>query len=414
MEKSPNTYVGPVAPPERIQVLDILRGLALFGIIAANMRAFNTPMPAYFDVSLMWNQGLDRVVQALINTFISGKFITLFSFLFGIGFAVQVGRAEAKGARPGSFYPRRLLILMLLGLAHGFLLWSGDILAPYALYGFLLLLFRKRRQKTVLIWAAACYVWPLFMSLLLLAATSAGVRMPMPPPATPADLERTIAAYSTGSYAQMFSERLKELAMLWAGVVFYYPRVFGIFLLGLYTWRSGVIQNLSAHVPRLRAWRLWGLVIGLAGNAVWVTIYQIWHLNPFKPSPLGVIADLASGAGVPALSLCYASTVALLALRSDWVKRLEPFAAVGRTALSNYLMQTVLCTTLYNNWGFGLYGAVGPALGLVPTVLIYGCQVVLSQWWVRRFLFGPMEWFWRTLTYGRRQPMLVTVEPVSA
>jgi uncharacterized protein len=133
-----------------------------------------------------------------------------------------------------------------------------------------------------------------------------------------------------------------------------------------------------------------------------VAIAEIWHPNPVKPGLLAYAHGIVAGVGMPALSLAYASTVALLFLRPEWVPRLRPFAAVGRTALSNYLMQTVICTTLYYGYGFGLYGSVGPLLGLVPTVVIYSAQVLMSVWWTRRFAYGPMEWIWRTLTYGRQ------------
>jgi uncharacterized protein len=132
-----------------------------------------------------------------------------------------------------------------------------------------------------------------------------------------------------------------------------------------------------------------------------VAIAEIWHPDPTAPTPLGFAQQVIGGVGIPALSLSYASAVALLWQRRQWMPRLRPFGAVGRTALTNYLMQTVACTLLYYGYGLGLYGKVGPLLGLVPTFAIYGSQVAASAWWTRRFAFGPMEWIWRTLTYGR-------------
>lgn len=391
----------PVSRTERIELLDILRGAALFGIIAANMRGFNSPMAAYFDHSVMWTGTADKIAQGFIDLFISGKFITLFSFLFGIGFAVQMDRASARGISPRSFYLRRLTVLLLMGLAHAFLLWWGDILAPYALMGFLLYLFRNRSQKAVLRWSAALYCWPLLTFGAMLAATAAGVPIPMPPRATPETLQRVVEIYANGTYAQIFQERLKEMVFNVAGIVFFYPRILGIFLFGMWFWRTGIIHNIAAHASLLKRCVAWGLAIGLAGNAAFVAISEIYHPDPMAPSGLSYLLNVLGSFGIPALSLAYASTLALLYGDPVWRSRLLPFAAVGRTALTNYLLQTVICTTIFNSWGFALFGKVGPPLGLVLTVIIYAAQIPLSIWWLRGHTFGPMEWLWRALTYGR-------------
>ncbi len=394
-----------------MEVLDVLRGLALFGIIAANMRAFSAPLAAYFNLSLMWNDPWNRNVQDVLGVFVLTKFITLFSFLFGIGFAIQMSRAKDKGVSPGKHYARRLLVLFLLGMAHGFLLWSGDILAPYALMGAILYLFRKRTQKTVLIWSVALFMWPFVPSALMLLAQMAGAPVQGPPQPDAQQLQRIVQVFSQGTYAEIFSERLKELAFLWMGIVAFYPRFLGVFLFGLYCWRSGLIENLSAHAGLLRKLRLAGLAVGLPLSVTGVVMVRALDLVAFSPSVPGFIAELATGLGTPFLSLFYASSVALLMFDEKWRKRLHGFAAVGRTALSNYLLQSILCTLLFYSWGFGLYGKAGPAWGLVPTFSIYFVQVLLSIWWVRRFRFGPVEWVWRTLTYARRQPMRLAPRP---
>jgi uncharacterized protein len=396
--------IGPVQPAERIQVLDVLRGMALFGIIASNMRGFNGPLAAYFDHSLMWQEPANRVTQILIDLFISGKFITLFSFLFGIGFAVMMDRAQARGLASQRFYLRRLGVLLLMGILHMYLIWWGDILMPYALMGFLLYLFRRKSQKTILIWSLAMYAWPWLTGGAFLIASAAGAPVPQPPPATPAEIQRLIQVYSTGAYAEIFSERLKDNIAGLFFILFYSPRLLGIFLFGLWVYRQGIVRNLAAHRELLKRCQWWGLAVGLALNGVVVAIAEIWHPDPMGATPLGYAHQFVGGLGIPVLSLFYASTVALLFQREHWATRLRPFGAVGRLALTNYLMQSVICTTLYYSYGFGLYGKVGPLAGLAPTVLIYAAQVVFSVWWVERFAFGPMEWVWRKLTYGRMRP----------
>ncbi len=163
----------PVALSERILFIDVLRGMALFGILAANMRAFFAPLDVYGSIQVLFHSRADILAQAFIDTFIQGKFITIFSFLFGMGFAIQMTRAEARGVRFLGFYPRRLVALAIFGLIHGILIWAGDILLTYALSGAILLVFRKREQKTLLWWAGSLFALPFVVSSIFLVCISA-------------------------------------------------------------------------------------------------------------------------------------------------------------------------------------------------------------------------------------------------
>ncbi len=396
----------PVSAGERIEVLDVLRGAALFGIIAANMRGFSGPLPAYFDHTLMWTDTTSRIAQAFVDFFIQGKFITLFAFMFGIGFAIQMERADRSGVESRAFYVRRLAILLVLGLLHFLLIWWGDILAPYALMGFLLMLFRKRSQKTLLIWSAVLYAWPLLLSAVMMALRSAGVQIPSPPATTPEELQRIIGVYGTGSYAEIVTQNFKSLPFMGFGLVFFYPRVLGIFLFGLWVWRQGIIRDLPSKADLLRRCQKHGLWIGVLFNALAMALNEIFHPAPMTPSVMGWVIGLSIAIGLPAGSLFYASTLALLWQKAQWREWLRPFGAVGRMALSNYLLQSLVCTTIYYSWGGGLYGRVNPLVGLLPTVGIYSAQLALSAWWLQHFASGPMEWLWRRLTYAT--PTLVS------
>ena len=390
----------PVAAGERIEVLDALRGAALFGIIAANMRGFSGPLAAYFDHTLMWTDAVSRVAQAFVDIFIQGKFITLFAFMFGIGFAIQMERADRSGVTSRMFYVRRLAILLLFGILHFILIWWGDILAPYAILGFALMLFRNRSQKALLRWSALLVLYPLILATLLLALHSAGVEIPEPPPTTSEELQRIIGVYASGTYGEIVMQNLKELGFMAFGLIFFYPRVLGVFLFGLWVWRAGIIRELPSKTALLRRCQKYGLWIGLLFNAIAVGINEVFHPDPLTPSALGLLVNAAFTIGVPAGSLFYATTVALLWEKLQWRARLRPFAAVGKMALTNYLLQSIVCTTLFYSWGLALYGRVNPLIGFVPTVLIYIVQVIFSVWWLRRFAMGPMEWLWRRLTYG--------------
>jgi uncharacterized protein len=196
------------------------------------------------------------------------------------------------------------------------------------------------------------------------------------------------------------------------GLIFFYPRILGIFLFGLWVWREGIVRDLPSRTNILRRCQKHGLWVAVLFNAIAVALSEIFHPDPMTPSVLGLMIVLAVSIGLPAGSLFYASTLALLWQTVNWRARLRPFAAVGRMALSNYLLQSLVCTTLFYSWGFRLYGRVGPLMGFIPTIVIYSAQVALSVWWLRHFTSGPMEWLWRRLTYGTPRPLRVAqVQP---
>jgi uncharacterized protein len=393
--------MAPVSAHERIDALDVLRGAALLGILTANMRGFNGPFAAYFDHSLMWTDPVSRAAQGFVDLFVSGKFITLFAFMFGLGFAIQMERAQTRGIESIRFYVNRLTALLLFGVVHSLFIWWGDILLPYAVMGFGLLLFRNSSQETVMRWAISFYLYPTVVAGLMLAVQLAGLPMQLPEPTTPAELQRIIGVYAGGSYASIVGQNLAEVAFSLVAIVFFYPRILGIFLFGLWVWRAGIIRDLSSRTSMLRRCQIHGLWVGLVFNAATVAVTEIYHPNPMVPSTAGFVANLTGSIGVPAGSLFYASTLALLWQSDAWRRRLAPFGAVGRTALTNYLLQSVVCTTLFYSWGGALYGTVSPLTGLVITLPIYAAQVVLSVLYLKRFRTGPMEWLWRRLTYGR-------------
>jgi uncharacterized protein len=391
--------IGPVPADERITVIDCLRGAALFGIIVSNMRGFGAPFLAYFQPHLMWTWLPDRITQALLDWLVTGKFITLFAALFGVGFAIQMERAAASH-RGIAFYARRMAVLLVIGLLHSFLLWWGDILTSYAICGFLLMLFRKRSQRTVLWWGHIMYWLLPAMFWGFYVASRFGVNVPGLPETTAEDLQKTVQVYAHGSFAEIFSTRAGEWMSANAFVIIL-THILGIFLFGLYLWRQGYLRYPVEHMDWWRNAQRIGLPIGLAGNGLAVVIEAMFHPNPMKPSLMMAGLFTLQSFAMPALSLFYAATVVLLWQDPVWQKRLQPFSFVGRMALTNYLLQSVVCTTIFYSYGLGLYGRVGPFYCLWLAVLIYGLQIPFSQWWLSGHRYGPMEWVWRRLTYGR-------------
>ncbi len=409
----PTPVMGPTRPRDRIEVLDILRGFALFGILLVNMRVFSGPGELSTQ---LFTGSADRVASGLIEFFAQQKFLSLFTFLFGLGFALQMGRAKARGARFAPIYCRRLLGLLLIGVLHGFFLADVDTLQAYVLVGFLLLFFRHRSPRTILITAFVCLLIPigrdaveLKLREIHLANPQAAEEMRREDADRAAARRARLEAYAKGTYGEIVVHRAK----FWKRVYFsldFYPSWLGeefvMFLLGLYVGRRRIFENLSVHLPFIRKILWWVLGLGLLCTAVSYAMSQLTDpALPYLTRPLG---SLLWAVGAPALSFFYASILLLLAQRQIWKPRLYPLATAGRMALTNYLLQSVICTTIFYSYGLGLYGQVGPAAGVSLTVLIFVTQIMLSVWWMRRFRFGPVEWLWRTLTYGKLQPMRVS------
>jgi uncharacterized protein len=402
--------IGPVRRQERIEVIDILRGVAILGILVVNMGLFSLPedLPAHE----LWPNIIDRAVETLILFFAQEKFKTLFSFLFGLGLAVQMIRAEARGARFLPLYLRRLFVLFLIGIAHFVLLWDGDILHNYAVDALILLLFRHRSFKTLLVWASIFLCVPLlhfgFTTYCSINREANPLVKNWIAVEDPAEVQKTIdenrRLYSRGTYVEMIKSRASDLpADTLPGIDDAY--ILSIFLLGLYAGRRGIFHDVPSHLPLIRRVQRWGLMIGVAGNAA------VAVGGSFDPSPTSVLQNVGRMCLVfaaPAMSFFYASTIILLTQSEAWRQRLAPLAAVGRMALSNYLFQSLICTIIFYSYGLALFCKVRPSLGLLLTIIIFLIQIPLSVWWLRRFQFGPVEWLWRSLTYWQCQPMRVS------
>jgi uncharacterized protein len=403
---------GPVSLSERIVFIDVLRGMALFGILAANMRAFFAPLDSYMEVGVLYHSRADVLAQAFIDAFIQGKFISIFSFLFGMGFAIQMSRAEARGARFMGFYPRRLLALALFGLIHGILIWAGDILLTYALSGAILLLFRKRQQKTLLWWAGGLFVTPIVVSTTFLFIYFSRYHRPWMDPKPPdvKHLHEVINIYAHGTVRQILAQNWVEWKRELPTEVFAIYAV-GLFLLGMWVWRAGIVQRLEEHRPVLKRVCSWCIPLGLV-MSIYVAVVKA-VIPSGTVSLWGWLSGVLWLPGSHILAAGYVSGLALIFLREDWRRFLLPFAAVGRMALTDYVMQSVLCTLFFYHYTTGLFGRIGPAIGLVPTVILYGAQVIFSNWWLKRYRFGPLEWLWRGMTYGKF-PSMRRGEPVPA
>jgi uncharacterized protein len=389
----------PVRSRERIEVVDILRGFSILGILLVNMLAF-----AGYAAPFPEMESVNRAAVWLIKFVAQAKFYTLFSFLFGWGMAIQMERAASRDTRFVLLYVRRLLVLLLIGLVHAIFIWDGDILVTYALLGFPLLFFRKRSDKTLLVAAIICILVPVLIST---PGPAAALREALAR-ATDDYLQamlvgRSANVYAEASYLEITLHRLKSSRFGYSQFIYWATHIFGMFLLGLYVGRRKILHNIPEHLPLFRKVMWGGLIVGLACNLVFVSV----SASPSRvPSAYYDLATRgARTIGGPALCLFYISAIVLLVQRKTWQERLAPLAAMGRMALSNYLFQSLVCTLIFYGYGLGLYGNLGPAITLILTIIIYRVQIGLSDWWLGRYRFGPAEWLWRSLTYGKFQPL---------
>ncbi|WP_187107853.1 DUF418 domain-containing protein [Sphingomonas xanthus] len=399
----------PIPTDERSALLDSLRGYALLGILVANMMVFSgwifLPEATRTGLPLA---GFDSASELLIEWLVVGKFYSIFSLLFGIGFAIQIGRFEARGEGVGR-YARRLFYLFLIGLAHIYLLWLGDIVALYAAMGAVLLLFRKVSNRALLGWAVLLWLVP--------AAWSAMIHLGGIDPAAPlaakafamiraasGDLGRgPMALFASPDIAAHLRAHPGEALLRLSDLVYQmrFTKVLGMFLLGLWIGRRAIYANLAQYRPLLVRTAKFGLGIGLPLSAA----RAILSLTMGNDRLLNVAAECAYVVGTPTLALGYAALFALLWDRPTRGAWLEWSAPAGRMALTNYLMQTILQSIIFYGWGFGLIGKIGLVIVIPMSLALFALQVAYSRWWLARFRFGPVEWLWRSLTYGRAQPM---------
>jgi uncharacterized protein len=400
----------PVRTAERIPEIDLLRGFALLGILVANMPFFSFPITAQITGTLRGATSLDRAADLLVYGLAIGKFYPLFSFLFGVGMGLQILRMSQRGEPPQRLLLRRQLALMVIGLAHALLLWSVDILFLYALVGLVALLCRNLSDKTLRTAIVALYGIPIFFGVasLILAFAVLGTAVP-PESEAPfgflAGLEqRALATYRDGTWIQIFVWRAVEwLIVLGINLSTVGLQILALFLLGMYCARKGFFTRLQFYRRFLRTTLIAGLAAGLPANLFmgWAELQHGTLWPSFASTLMPVIG--------PLLTAGYVSGLILLAQLPRMRRWLRPLMDAGRMALTNYLMQSLVCTFLFYSYGFALYGSVGAAAGLALSVAIWLLQLPLSSWWFSRFQFGPMEWLWRKLTYGRTPAMKRTV-----
>ncbi|WP_342492058.1 DUF418 domain-containing protein [Bacillus sp. FSL M7-0003] len=377
----------PMSLRERVHFLDIVRGFALMGIILVN----------YFlivDSAKGFDMLSNDVFHNVVNWFASGKFITLFSFLFGVGFMIFMDRAAQKVDSPNKLFARRLTILLGFGLLHLTFVWIGDILAYYAVAGFLLLFFYKRTAKTIGYWLITLFViqllTPFFTKLLNTVSSGSSGKPDF------ADFE--LISHNSLTYLASIGDRWTDMVTMASSSFSTVYSMFFMFLLGVYFVKMEFFKNMEAKKAIWnRIWVIFAIAFLITQGSTIIAA-----VNPFENTLWVNIASALEQNGGLTGSMFYMSTLAMLFLHVPQLRgALMVFTKVGRMSLTCYLLHSIIGTMLFLKYGAGLADHLQPAGTFMIGLGVYVFLVLFSTLWLKRFKYGPMEFIWRQLTYGK-------------
>ncbi|WP_163537102.1 DUF418 domain-containing protein [Gracilibacillus sp. YIM 98692] len=377
--------VRPFSNHQRLPWIDAARGFAIFGIFMVNLPAFHGPYFLYGNGQNYWGTGDAGIWQIIIDIFFQASFYSLFSFLFGFGIQIIYENAKNKLAKPRRLLVRRLLLLLLFGCIHAFLIWYGDILITYSLIGLILLLFIHCENKTLWTWSLCLLLIPmsLFTGLMYLARDfidTTNVEL----------IERAYQHYGGGGWGEILRQNMTD--WLFANNVFAFilmiANILPIFLIGMLFARNKWLHDIKDHQNILK--RVW--LITLIG-------FVLFKVGPYfigNPLWLTIPQDMIGGT---MSAIFYMLTIALTYSYISVIFRL--FSYVGKMALTNYILQSIIGVLLFYSVGLGWYGSLTPFETIAIAFVVFPLQIIWSYVWLRKWRRGPLEWLWRKGTYGR-------------
>ena len=384
----PGSIAAPVAPRDRIEAIDAVRGVALFGVLIVNLvtefrvSIFQQLLPGPSGV------GSDFMVERVVALGFQSKAFCLFALLFGVGLAIQFERLSVAG-RPLYWLARRLAALLGFGVIHLLFIWNGDILTEYALAGFAVLPFVLLPARALLLAAL------LFLTAYAAAPALYSIGWPSAA-ALRAHVASANQVYSTGTLAEIWQFSLGELPWLLKLHLGVFLRTLALFVLGMFLWKAGIL----GRQRDFRSETLIAAIMGIALGAV-LTAAEVNDALDGLGAAAQALADLAP----VLLALGYGAALLSLAELSATRRVLSAFAPLGRMAFTNYVLQSVILGFIFFGYGLGQFGRMGAAAAFALGTGVYAGQLAFSRWWLRRYRFGPIEWLWRTLMYGGAQPI---------
>jgi len=407
----------PVQSAERIHLIDALRGIAILGIFIANLSVGFS----FYDASLPntgpWFHPWDKQTVFFEHLLIEGKFYSIFSLLFGWGLAIQLKRSELKGLTPVSFVRRRLLFMFLLGLAHLLLLWTGDIVAFYALVGFMFLWIRKWKDRTLFITAIILLLSPILLYYLkmkfdwmmapagILYETGEKIDIHV---SGIGGFEEFVKKLKYGNYIDHLQTLLSGVFYRFGDLVFQsrIPKVLGMFVLGYLLGKDDRYKQIIGNTRLLWSIAITGLLLGLPCNYMLAR-----YMEEGKYYSLGIeglYQSLVYAFGVAPLALAYVALFFLAARTKAGKKCVTILQPVGKMAFSNYIIHSLVGCFVFYGFGFAMLREVGPVYTTILAFLVFIGQIIFSTLWLKYFNYGPVEWLWRSGTYGKWQKIQST------
>lgn len=398
----------PTSLNERITSIDLLRGIAVLGILIMNIQHFSMIPSAYGNPTTFGDlSGINKWVWILSHAIASEKFMTIFSILFGAGILLFAERAFQKGRKVSAFHYRRMMWLFVFGMLHAYLLWHGDILVNYSLCGMFVFLFRKKSTKSLLILASVFFAIPL-----LLFAMS-GLTIPMWPQesfnevlkgwAPNAEKIASDIAAMQGGWIEQMGTRVKGAIAMQTGVFFFYSfwRVTAMMLLGmaLFKWKILSAEKSTKFYTRML---FIGLPLGYALIAfgVYENFLHNWSMQYSM-----FFGNMCNYVGSIGVAFGYIALIMLISKSVKYSRFKSTFSAVGKMAFTNYILMSFLGMFIFYGNGFGLFGQVERKIQVLIVIAIWIFLILVSNIWLKKFRFGPLEWFWRVLTYWKIQPI---------
>jgi len=381
----------PTGVNERVISIDVMRGFALLGIFVVNMLFFHTPY-IYVNPYTWYQNPSDYETFKMIDIFVQGSVYPLFSMLFGYGLAMQFMKSEANGSTFSKFAVRRLTVLLLIGCIHAFLIWAGDILITYALAGFVLLLMIKLKPVWLFVISVALFLIPngLLNGLVYLSSLIDEDSMIMYTGIQ--ELEASILAYGSGTWIDIFWQRLAD---------WWYMSGYGFIVISmLFTIVPFLLLGAAAAkwklIERVRELKVYWIITVLVTLIAGTTIKRLPYLLEANLLTMS-IQDTFGG---PLQAIAYGGIIALVCTIPIAAKILSPIAKVGRMSMTTYLLQSIIATTIFYSYGFGLYGNIDISTGTWMAVGIFALQIVFAEIWFVKYKQGPVEILWRKLTYS--------------
>jgi len=397
--------IAPIEPKQRIEILDVLRGFALLGIIFTNILYFSGySFIPFDDLRQFPTFQLNERIYHFLDIIITGKFYTLFSILFAVGFFLQFSRNRESTIDFVKTYPRRLFILLLIGLIHS-LIWFGDILFMYAIIGFILILFRNIKIKYILGWSLFFMLLTVIIDFAILpffnapttivAENHAAVAHTTYPDMT---AKAVFETFQYGTITEIFFLNIHNLIWKWISFIpsGRFLTTLGIFLLGYYLGAIGFFQEKTKSTILLISSFIIGLLATISA--------QTWGGNPyqFPPTLSNIFYKFLLLAGQIFMCFFYIIFILKIVQTSIGIRVLKYLKPVGRMALTNYISQTILLIIIFYNFGFNLFGRISLIAICGIAIFVLVLQIIVSNIWLKYFQFGPLEWIWRCLTYKKR------------